>query len=122
MAATAAHLAAKEARSAARAERDERETNMKELLTISSNFLGAWTEEKKLLPQVEVILVMSEPSYSVDAVGEVVRQRETSQVRFSVSPKVLRKLSEAMTKLADEAETLVPPNDGAVPRRGEAMG
>jgi len=32
MAATAAHLAAKEARSAARAERDERETNMKELL------------------------------------------------------------------------------------------
>lgn len=83
---------------------------MKELLTISSNFLAAWTEEKKLLPQVEVILVMSEPAYSVDAVGEVVCQRETSQVRFSASPKVLRKLSEAMTKLADEAETLVPPN------------
>lgn len=91
----------------------ELETNMKELLTISSNFLAAWTEEKKLLPQVEVILVMSEPSYSVDAVGEVVRQRETSQVRFSASPKVLRKLSEAMTKLADEAETLVPPNSPA---------
>lgn len=84
---------------------------MKELLTISSNFMGAWTEDKKLLPQVEVILVMSEPSYTVDAVGEVVRQRETSQCRFSASPKVLYKLAEAMTKLAAEAEALVPPND-----------
>ena len=92
---------------------------MKELLTISSNFFAAWTEEKKLMPQVEVILVMSEPSYSVDAVGEVVRQRETSQVRFSASPKVLRKLADVMTKLSDEAETLVPPNaevsDGSEP-------
>lgn len=83
---------------------------MKELLTISSNFTAAWTQDNKLLPRVEVILVMSEPSYTVDAVGEVVSQRETSQVRFSASPKVLRKLAEAMTKLADEAETLVPPN------------
>ena len=79
---------------------------MKELLTISSNFIAAWTEEKKPIPQVEVILVMSEPSYTVDAVGEVVRQRETSQVRFCASTKVLRKLSDAMTKLADEAESL----------------
>jgi hypothetical protein len=80
---------------------------MKELLTISSNFLAAWTEEKKLLPRVEIILVMSEPSYSVDAVGDVVRQRETSQVRFTASPSATRKLSDAMKKLADEAETLV---------------
>ena len=84
---------------------------MKELLTLSSNFLAAWTEEKKLLPQVEVILVMSEPSYSVDAVGEVVRQRETSQVRFLATPKALRKLSAAMAALADEAEKMVSQTD-----------
>jgi hypothetical protein len=88
----------------------EPKTNMKELLTISSNFMGAWTEDKKLLPQVEVILVLSEPAYTVDAVGEVVRQRETSQCRFSASPKMLYKLADVLTKLGAEAEGLVTPN------------
>ena len=80
---------------------------MKELLTINANFHAVWAEDsKKLLPQVEVILVMSEPSYIVDGVGDVIRQRTTSQVRFSTGPKPLRKLAELLTKLADEAESL----------------
>lgn len=83
---------------------------MKELLTVNANFCAWWTEDKKLLPKIEVILVMSEPSYSVDAVGEMVCQRKVSQVRFSASPIVLRKMSETLTKLADESETLVSQN------------
>ena len=82
---------------------------MKELLTISANFVATWTEDKKLLPQVEVTLVMAEPAYSVDAAGEVVRQRETSQCRFSASPRLLRKTAEHLRALADQAEEFLTP-------------
>lgn len=85
---------------------------MKELLTINANFHAVWAEgSKKLLPQVEVILIMSEPTYSVDPAGDVIRQRATSQVRFSASPKLLFKLAETMTKLGTEAEELPLEND-----------
>ena len=85
---------------------------MKEILTLNANFHAVWAEgSKKLLPQVEVILVMSEPSYVVDGVGDVIRQRTTSQVRFSANPKLLRKLSESLLKLADEAEGLPLENE-----------
>ena len=82
---------------------------MKELLTIRGNFSAVWTEEKVMLPQVEVILVLSEPTYAVDAAGEVVSHRETSATRFAASPRMLRRLGESMVKLAEEAETLLPP-------------
>ena len=80
---------------------------MKEILTVTANFHAVWAEgSKKLLPQAEVTLVMSEPSYTVDGVGDVIRQRTTSHVRFSANPKILRKLAESFMKLADEAEEL----------------
>lgn len=77
---------------------------MKELLTINANLLGTWTDEEKFSTHVEVIVVMSEPAYTVDEVGDVVRRRETSQCRFVASPKALRKLATGLEKLADEAE------------------
>jgi len=80
---------------------------MNELLTVNANFHAVWADKSsKLLPQVEVIIVMCEPTYAVDAVGDVIRQRSTSQCRFSANPKMLRKLAESLTKLADEAESL----------------
>lgn len=80
---------------------------MKQILTINANFHALWAEgSKKLLPQVEVILVMSEPSYTVDGVGDVIRQNATSQVRFSASPKLLRKIADSLVNLAEEAEKL----------------
>lgn len=82
---------------------------MKELLTIGSNFIGRWTEEKKLEPQVEIILLLSEPVYSVDPSGEVMRQREMSQARFVASPKTMRKLATALQELAEQVEELMPP-------------
>lgn len=84
---------------------------MKELLTISANFSAVWTEEKKLLPQVEIVLVLSEPTYTVDAAGEVVSHRETSATRFAASPRMLRKMSDTLEKLAAEAETLLTPTN-----------
>lgn len=81
---------------------------MKELLTVNANFHAVWAdgEKKQQLPQVEVIVVMCEPIYTVDACGGIIRQRETSQCRFSAAPEMLRKLADSLVKLADEADSL----------------
>jgi len=80
---------------------------MNELLTVNANFHAIWQEEtKKLLPQVEVVVVVSEPTYTLDAVGDIIRQRAVSQFRFSANPKMLRRLADSLIKLADEADDL----------------
>lgn len=83
---------------------------MKELLTVNSNFSASFTEGKKLLPQAEVILVLSEPIYAVDASGEIVRQRKNTHVRFAATPKALRKLSKELEHIANESESLMMGN------------
>lgn len=80
---------------------------MKELLTVAFNFAAAWTEDGKMIPWVEVVVVTSEPVYSVDGAGDVVRNRETSQFRFLADPQGLRKIAEGMVKVSEEAEALV---------------
>lgn len=82
---------------------------MKELVTLSSNFFAVWTEEKTMSPMVEVILILSEPVYSVDSEGQVTRERETSQARFSVPLDRLVKLAEALLVLAKESEEMAEP-------------
>lgn len=80
---------------------------MKELLTVNANYYAIWADDDtKQLPQVELCLVMSEPVYSVDAVGSLIRQRETSQCRFAASPEHLIKLASTLVKLAEEAKSL----------------
>jgi hypothetical protein len=82
---------------------------MNELLTVNANFHAVWEEGTKILrPQVEVIVVVSEPTYTLDAVGDIIRQRATSQFRFSANPKMLRRLADSLVKLADEADALPP--------------
>ena len=83
---------------------------MKELLTVNANFFAVWTETKQV-SQVEIIILMSEPTYCVDACGQLVRQRDTSQCRFSAAPDMLRKLADSLVKLADEADSLPLAND-----------
>jgi hypothetical protein len=83
---------------------------MKELVTLCANTHAVWTEGNQLVPQVEVILVISEPTYHVNEAGEVLRQRETSQVSFAASPKALLKLAGAMVELATEAHERLHPN------------
>jgi hypothetical protein len=86
---------------------------MKELLAVNTNFIALWDEKQKLHPNVEIILILSEPSYNIDPCGQVIRQRETHQVRFSASPSLLRKLCDSLQKLADEAETLPLENNSS---------
>ena len=79
---------------------------MKELLTVNANFHAVWSENDKPIPQVEVVLVTSEPTYTVDAAGQVISQRTTDAFRFAASPAALRKLAESLVKLAIEGEQL----------------
>ena len=81
---------------------------MKELLTMASNVFAAVSEEGKLIPRGEVVLVLSEPVYQVEPGGEVLRRRELSQVRFVSGPGALRKLADSLNLLANQAETLIP--------------
>ncbi len=77
---------------------------MKELLTVARNFLTTFDEDEKPIKQAEIVLVMSEAVYNIDAGGEMVRSRETSQIRFVARVENLRKLSDILRTFADEAE------------------
>jgi len=79
---------------------------MKEIISISANFLAAWSDGKELNHRVEVILITSEPKYGVDLSGELTRQRQTDQYRFVGSPETIRTLGKKLQMLADEAEEL----------------
>jgi hypothetical protein len=79
---------------------------MKEILSLTANFLAAWSDDKKLNHRVEVILITSEPKYGVDPSGEMTRQRQTDQYRFVGAPETIRTLAKKLTLLADEAEEL----------------
>ncbi len=77
---------------------------MKELLDVRANYMATWTDEKKFVPQVEVVLLLTEAAYSVDAVGAVVRGREVSQVRFTTVAGNLRTLADVLVGIAGEVE------------------
>lgn len=83
---------------------------MKEILTVNSNFFASFTEGKKLLPQAEVILVLSEPTCIIDPYGQTIRQRENTHVRFAASPYILRKLAKELEGIAAESESLMQDN------------
>jgi len=76
---------------------------MKELICIGSNNLATFTEEGKLVPQCEIILILDEPAYKVEG-DQLVPHREESQTRFTASTRTLRKLAAKLVHLADEAE------------------
>lgn len=82
---------------------------MKQLETCAANFLAVFTAEKKVVPEVEVCLVTSEPEYKTDEKGEVVKAIGYHQFRFVASPSVLRKAAELLCSFADESEGLVKP-------------
>lgn len=88
---------------------------MPELSSISSNLLAIYDENGHLIPQAEVILIMTEPTYSIDA-GGVVKQREVLTARFAASPAILRQVAKNLLRIADECvealETATAPKEG----------
>lgn len=60
----------------------------------------------EMRPMVEVILITSQPKYTMDDVGTLVRSRITETVRFHTSPRGLRELARQFAELADMADGL----------------
>jgi hypothetical protein len=52
----------------------------------------------------ELIVLVSEPVFRADASGQMLRQREMSQLRFGVTSKSIRALIKALDEYADEME------------------
>lgn len=76
---------------------------MKEIVTTSANFYAIQVG-KKLEAQVEVGIVLSEPTYRPDHGGEIIKERRCETVRFCASTDVLRKMAEGLIRFADEAD------------------
>lgn len=80
---------------------------MKELICTASNIAAIIDSENgKLLPQAEVVIITSEAVYRRDeATRDLTRQRHTFEFRFVASPAALRGLATAMLDTAEHTET-----------------
>lgn len=78
---------------------------MRELRSISHN-ISILMHEDSEQPMVEVILLLSEPQYAIDASGMFAKSRNLTDFRFGTTPKGLRDLAETLIGMADEAEHL----------------
>jgi hypothetical protein len=79
----------------------------KELLNLSANFSFVPSEQPfggEARPHVEVILVVSEPKYTVDESGRLVKSRVNDTLRFHTNAKGLRLLAGAFGDWASEME------------------
>lgn len=68
------------------------------------NIVLAECDDKTLMALAEIILLTSEPVFSVDGSGELVRRREIQQTRFAASIKPLRALIKNLESYAKEME------------------
>ena len=96
---------------------------MKELLAHASNFLFApdydADQKTRLKARVELILVCSEPEYSVGVEG-LTRRREVSSTRVMCSHQALRDMGKQLIALAEEAEALEKAQNDATSAVGAA--
>jgi hypothetical protein len=77
---------------------------MKELTGSAVNIVYAEGAEGKLRALAEIIIVRSEPAYSVDAAGVLVKQRVVDEVRFSSTASGLREMAKRFLGFAKDME------------------
>ena len=96
---------------------------MKELLAHASNFLFApdydALQKTKIKARVELILVCSEPEYSVGVEG-LTRRREVSSTRVMCSHQALRDMGKQLIAIAEEADALEKAQNDATSAVGAA--
>lgn len=80
---------------------------MKEIHSVNANILASFHEDDTIIPQVEVVLVFSEPQYFSDMAGGIAKQRVLAEARFAATAENLRKLSEKLLMLATEADEVL---------------
>lgn len=79
---------------------------MRELRGSAANLSLCEGNDGPPVGMVEVIIVLSEPTYSLDDGGDLVRRRVVTQERFGVSAKALRQLAAQYINFADQADAL----------------
>lgn len=80
---------------------------MKEITSTTANFLARipLDQGERLVPEIEIGLVVSEVGYRLGNTGQLKKERVAETVRFVVSAENLRKLAKTLGSYADEAET-----------------
>lgn len=66
---------------------------MKELLSAASNVFFREGDDGEMKRHHEIVLVLSEPTFKVDAAGQIVRERMTETMRFVASDAALLALA-----------------------------
>lgn len=61
-------------------------------------------DEGRLVPQAEVVIIHSEPTYRPGPGRDVVRTRHVGEWRLAMSPAKMRQVAEALVKSADDLE------------------
>ena len=80
---------------------------MKELLGTARNIYAVVGPDNKMLPTIEVILIATEPQFTVDASGAVVRTSVPASFRITTTPGGLRSVAKDFLKWADDAEEVL---------------
>lgn len=77
---------------------------MKELIGNASNVYYVTKDGENFTPQVEIILIVSEPQFRIGGGGQFIRERITETFRFTTSCEQLKNLSVNFAELADEMD------------------
>lgn len=77
---------------------------MKEFMALTTNLGFFERSSGKIGAIVELIFVTSEPTYSVDVAGDLLRHRAIHEYRFHAVAPQLKKLAAAFADLAKTAE------------------
>jgi len=78
---------------------------MKEFIGLSRNLQLVDTDDG-LIAQAEIVLIVSEPHWSRDEAGSLVRSRRNEMLRFSTGVSGANQLAETFLKFASEMESL----------------
>jgi len=76
----------------------------KEITGTAVNLSVVESPDGKLVGMAEVVLVLNEPQYVMDARDGMVRRSSDTQLRFHASADALRALSKNLTAYADAAD------------------
>lgn len=81
---------------------------MNEVIGTARNIVYVLDQDNKIVPQIETVLIVSQPVYGISKDTGLTKFFETDTVRFSASPEGLRNLANILIVWAQEAEDNVP--------------
>ncbi len=96
---------------------------MKTLMGTARNHMVMYDDDGKGEPAIEIILMVTEPVYSVDAAGRVLKRNDVDSMRVVAQPEALRQVADSLREWADESDALAEAGskqEELAQRRGDA--